>query len=76
MKLEIMTLGEFRKYTEHLSDDIELYFNFGDDIKSINTMDICGDNGIQFISEIYDENPIMGKIRFASFLNKKTKIKQ
>jgi hypothetical protein len=71
MKREIMTLGEFRKYTEHLSDDIELHFNFGDNVKSISTMDICGDNGIQFISEIYDENPIMGKIRVASFLKRK-----
>jgi hypothetical protein len=34
-------------------------------------MDICRDSGIQFITEIYDENPIMGKIRVASFLNKK-----
>ena len=32
-----MTLGEFRTYTESLSDDIELCFAYGEEIKDMDT---------------------------------------
>lgn len=67
-----LTLGQFRKMTNHLSDDIEFGFDslVTGHIK-ICTMDAYEDSKIIFASRHYDEPDIMGMIRVATFLKKK-----
>ena len=72
MKHEPLTLGQFRKMTDHLSDDIVLSFEaLGLGHVKIHTMDALGDSEIVFANSHYDESDIMGMIRVASFLKKK-----
>lgn len=66
-----MTLGEFRKFTEHLSDDIELSYYYGGENIPINTMNTIGVRKIEFASGTYDTQHIEGCIKVATFLKKK-----
>ena len=66
-----MTLGEFRKYTDHLNDSIKLAYHYGGKTIPIKSMDALGDNTIEFASGCYGEKPIYGDVRVASFLKKK-----
>lgn len=67
---QIMTLGEFRKWTKDLSDDIELAFCCGK-ITPIRSIDNLGHDCIVFSEGNYDEKPIYGCVRVATFCNKK-----
>ena len=62
-----MTLGEFRRYTNHLIDDIELKFFCNGESFIINSMNPKGNNCIEFVTDNYEENPIEGCLRVASF---------
>lgn len=66
-----MILGEFRKFTEHLSDDIELVYNHTSNIYKIQAMDNIDDNTICLGGDLYNEDNIMGSIRVSTFLKKK-----
>lgn len=66
-----MTLGDFRKYTEKLSDDIELVANLGTVSGEINTFDfINSEKGktLMLCHSNYGEAHIMGIVRSITFL--------
>lgn len=65
-----MTLGEFRKWTENLSDDIELNLSYGG-IFPIKAMDCLDENNITLGGDIYDEDNVSGSVRVATFCKKK-----
>lgn len=69
--IKTMTLGEFRKFTEDLNDDIELTYHYAGSNFPIGTMNPIGDNTIEFASNNYGEDNIMGCVRVATFLKKK-----
>lgn len=64
-----MTLGEFRNFTNHLDDNVELSYYYGGETIDIGAMDAIGDNKIVFASNNYGENKIEGCLRV--FLNLK-----
>ena len=66
-----MTLGEFRKRTENLSDDIELKYYYGGGYHNIGAMDCLDENTISFSGGLYGEEPIMGSLRVQAFCKKK-----
>lgn len=66
-----MTLGEFRKWTEKLSDDVQLNFSYGGGIFPIKAMDCVDENNIQLGDDIYGEDNIMGSVRVATFCKQK-----
>ena len=66
-----MTLGEFRMYTSNLDDSIELSYFYGGDNFPINTMNPIGDDKIEFCTDNYDEEPILGCLRVTVFLKQK-----
>lgn len=66
-----MTLGEFRKFTEHLSDDIKLSYYYAGGNFPIGTMNPIGDDMIEFASNNYGEANIEGCCRVAVFCKKK-----
>lgn len=66
-----MTLGEFRTYTESLSDDIELNFAYGEDIKEIKTITHSGNDKLIFCNGIYDGNLFKTLLKAIAFLKKK-----
>lgn len=65
-----MTLGEFRKWTANLSDDIELAFSYGGASFPIKAMDCEDENTIRLGGNLYAEKNIMGSIRVATFCKK------
>ena len=67
-----MTLGEFRKYTEHLDDSIELSYYYAGDNFPIGTMNPIGDYKIEFCSNNYDEHPSFGCLQVMAFLKRKS----
>ena len=67
-----MTLGEFRKYTASLPDDIELVANLGTLREKINTFGTIEDNTLDLCYKNYDEADIMGILRALTFLSKKS----
>lgn len=69
-----MTLGEFRKYTEHLSDDIKLSYYYAGGHFQIGTMNPIGNNTIEFASNNYGEDNIIGCLNVAAFLKKKIEL--
>ena len=71
-----MTLGEFRKWTENLSDDIELNLSYGGGIFPIKAMDCLNENAIQLGGDIYGEQNIMGAVRVATFCKQKEFVKK
>ena len=67
-----MTLGDFRKYTEHLSDDIEIYYASQVSGQApICTMEALGDNELLLATRNYGERNEMGILRVMAFLKKK-----
>ena len=67
-----MTLGDFRKYTEHLSDDIEIYYASQVAGQApICTMEALGDNELLLATRNYGERNEMGILRAMAFLKKK-----
>lgn len=66
-----MTLGDFRKYTNHLSDDIELNFSYASDTYPIKAMDIINENSIVLGGNLYGQNNYEGSIRVAVMCKKK-----
>lgn len=67
-----ITLGDFRKYTEHLSDDIEIYYASQVAGQApICTMEALGDNELLLATRNYGERDIMGIVRAMTFLKKK-----
>lgn len=66
-----MTLGEFRKYTENLDDSIKLSYYYGGDNFPIGTMNPIGEDKIEFCSNNYGENPILGCLRVMALLKQK-----
>ena len=71
MNTKNMTLGEFRKYTEHLDDSVELSYHYAGANIPIGTMNPIGDNKIEFCNENYSENPLVGCWRVMTFLKQK-----
>lgn len=67
-----MTLGQFRKLTENLSNDIELYFNSqSTGVVPLSTMDASGNMRLVFAVEHYGESSVEGILRTITFLKKK-----
>ena len=68
-----MTLGEFRKYTENLSDDIELVANLGVLREKINTFDFTkNEKGktLELCYNCYGQERLEGILRSITFLMK------
>lgn len=70
-KSKTMTLGEFRKWTDNLSDDVKLNFSYGSVKYPITAMDSIDENNIILGGNLYDEPNIMGSVRVATFCKKK-----
>lgn len=70
-KTSTMTLGEFKKWTKDLSDDICLNISYGGAIYPIKAMDSLNDDNIVFGGDLYGDTNIMGSIRVATFCKKK-----
>ena len=68
---QTMTLGEFRKWTENLSDEVELHLSYGGGILPIKAMDCLNENTITLGGDIYGEQNIMGAVRVATFCKQK-----
>lgn len=71
MKSKTMTLGEFRKITNKLSDDIKLNFHYSGvtyPVKSITNID---ELNISIGGDLYGEDNIIGSIRVATFCKQK-----
>ena len=67
-----MTLGDFRKYTEHLSDDVKIYYaSLAAGQAPICTMEASGDNELLLVTRNYGEHNEMGILRAMTFLKKK-----
>ena len=72
MKNNPITLGQFRKLTENLSNDVELYFDSQATGQiPIGTMDADGNIKLVFAMKHYGESNIEGMLRAAAFLKKK-----
>lgn len=65
-----MTLGEFRTYTESLSDDIELNFAYGEDVKQINTFINQGHDKLIFCNNVYGDDMFKVMLKAFAFLKK------
>ena len=68
-----MTLGEFRKWTANLSDDVVLKYHYAGETYPVKSMDCLSpeSNAIVFAGDLYDEENIMGSIRVATFCKQK-----
>lgn len=66
-----MTLGEFRKWTANLSDDIVLNFSSRGGNEHIKAMDCLNENNIVLGGNLYGEDNIMGSVRVATICKKK-----
>lgn len=66
-----MTLGEFRKYTANLDDSIELSYHYAGGNFPISTMNPIGEDKIEFCSNNYGEESILGCLRVMAFLKQK-----
>lgn len=66
-----MTLGEFRTFTECLSDDVELCFAYGEETKDINTFTHHGNNKIILCNGIYGGDLFKTMLSAIAFLKKK-----
>lgn len=66
-----MTLGEFRKWTADLSDDVEMFFSYRGGYEPIKAMDSIDENALCVGGDLYDDKNIMGSIRVATFCKKK-----
>ena len=70
-KSKTMTLGEFRKWTDKLSDDVKLNFSYGSVEYPITAMDTIDENNIVLGGDLYDEANIMGSVRVSTFCKQK-----
>lgn len=68
---KIMTLGEFRKWTDNLSDDVKLNFSFASGEYPVTAMDAIDENNIVLGGDLYAEANIMGSVRVATFCKQK-----
>lgn len=66
-----MTLGEFRTYTENLSDDIKLCFAYGEDTKDINTFTHSSNEKLIFCNGVFDGDLFKTMLKAIAFLKKK-----
>lgn len=66
-----MTLGEFRKYTALMSDDVELVANLGTLREKINTFNYIEDNTLDLCHSNYGEDDFQGIITAIAFINNK-----
>lgn len=72
MRREPLTLGQFRKITENLSDDIKLNFSCHvTGLVPICTMDAYNENQLVFVHKSYMEEDIHGILRAMTYLKKK-----
>lgn len=70
-KSKTMTLGEFRKWTNNLSDDVKLNFSYANVDYPITAMDSIDENNIVLGGDLYDDANIMGSARVATFCKQK-----
>ena len=66
-----MTLGEFRKWTANISDDVELYFSYASESYPVKAMDSIDENTIVIGGDLYADANIMGSVRVATFCKQK-----
>ena len=66
-----MTLGEFRTYTECLSDDIELNFAYGEEVKEVKTFIHQNKDKLIFCNGIYNNDLFKVMLKAVAFLKKK-----
>lgn len=71
VKSKTITLGEFRKWTTNLSDDVKLNFSYASGDYPITAMDSIDENNIVLGGDLYDEENIMGSVRVATFCKQK-----
>lgn len=70
-KSKTMTLGEFRKWTDNLSDDVKLNFSYASTEYTITAMNAIDENNIVLGGDLYGDANIMGSIRVASICKQK-----
>ena len=70
-KNKTMTLGEFRKWTDNLSDDVKLNFSYASKDYPITAMDSIDENNIVLGGDLYAEANIMGSVRVATLCKQK-----
>ena len=70
-KSKTMTLGEFRKWTDNLSDDVKLNFSYASVDYPVTAMDSIDENNIVLGGDLYDDANIMGSARVATFCKQK-----
>lgn len=70
-KSKTMTLGEFRKWTENLSDDVKLNFSYASVDYPITAMDSIDENNIVLGGDLYADANIIGSVRVATFCKQK-----
>ena len=70
-KSKTMTLGEFRKWTDNLSDDVKLNFSYNSVEYPITAMDTIDENNIVLGGNLYADANIMGSVRVAIFCKQK-----
>ena len=70
-KSKTMTLGEFRKWTDNLSDDVKLNFSYASVDYPVTAMDSIDENNIVLGGDLYGDANIMGSIRVASICKQK-----
>lgn len=66
-----MTLGEFRKWTANINDDVELYFSYASKDYPVKAMDSIDENTIVLGGNLYADANIMGSVRVATFCKQK-----
>ena len=70
-KSNTMTLGEFRMWTNNLSDDVKLNFSYASADYPITAMNSIDENNIVLGGDLYDEANIMGSVRVTTFCKQK-----
>lgn len=70
-KSKTMTLGEFRKWTDNLSDDVKLNFSYASEDYPITAMDSIDEDNIVLGGDLYAEVNIMGSVRVATLCKQK-----
>lgn len=66
-----MTLGDFRRYTEHLSDDIELKFAYAGGNEPIRTFSTEGNQTLVLVKSNWMVNDLEGIMQAITFLKRK-----
>lgn len=68
-----MTLGEFRRYTEALPDDIEMVARIGDAKFAINTFVYVKPGRLDLANGVYGQSPLEGILKAVAFLSRYNK---